>query len=48
MGILSRKADVDWQSDTMRILTPLLYLVYSFAVIVMMGASIYAAKLLLG
>ena len=48
MGILSRKAAVDWQSDTMRILTPLLYLVYSFAVIVMMGATIYAARLLLG
>jgi hypothetical protein len=48
MGIPYRKADVDWQSDTMRILTPLLYLVYSFAVIVMMGATIYAARLLLG
>ena len=40
MGIPYRKADVDWQSDNIRILTPLLYLLYSFAVIVMMGATI--------
>jgi hypothetical protein len=48
MGIQYSKTDVDWRSDAMRILTPLLYLVYSFAVIVMMGATIYAATLLLG
>ncbi|MEJ2315580.1 MAG: hypothetical protein P8Y83_01315 [Gammaproteobacteria bacterium] len=47
MEIRFRKADVNWQSDTMRILTPLLYLVYSFALIVMMGAIIYASTLLL-
>ena len=48
MTIHYRKAAIDWQSGTMRILTPLLYLVYSLAVIVMMGAVIYAARLLLG
>jgi hypothetical protein len=46
MTIHYRKAAIDWQSDTMRILTPLLYLVYSLAVIVMMGGMIYAARLL--
>lgn len=47
MEIPYRKAAIDWQSDTMRILTPLLYLVYSSGLIVMMGATIYAATLLL-
>jgi hypothetical protein len=47
MEIQYRKTEIDRQSDTMRILTPLLYLVYSFALIVMMGAIIYAVTLFL-
>jgi hypothetical protein len=46
MDTQCRKADIDWQSGTMRILTPLLYLVYSLALIVMMGSIIYAVTLL--
>jgi hypothetical protein len=42
-----RRADISWQSDTVRILTPLIYLVYSSAVIVLIASVIYAARLLI-
>ena len=43
-----RKADIDMQSDVVRILTPIIYLVYSSGIIVIMAAAIFAVKLLLG
>ncbi len=43
-----RKADIDMQSDAVRILTPIIYLVYSSGVIVIMTGAVYAVKLLLG
>ncbi len=42
------KADIDMKSDAMRILTPIFYLVYSSGLIVIMAATVYAVKLLLG
>ena len=43
-----RKADIDMQSDAMRVLTPIFCLVYSSGLIVIMAGMVYAVKLLLG
>lgn len=42
-----KKTGLPLQSDTMRILTPLLYLLYSAGVITFIGGAVYALQLLI-